>query len=283
MRVGITGANGYVGGILAQGCKDRGHQVTALVRHPEQVRLGPLFGAAIAFDLEAGVDVARLGQLEAIVHCAHDFSSPHPRVQNQRNVAGSLHLLQCAQKAKVERFLFISSMSAFPGCRSLYGQMKLAVERAVLAEGGMVVRPGLIFGDPLGGMMQALDKLVGRLPLVPLVGLGKNSLYLCHDRDLQELVNWLLLHGAPEPRPLLAAASEAMTLKQILTRLGQIRHKTPHFVPIPSALIYGLLKLPEALGLQFRIRSDGLVGLLHQDPQPCFDLPAAGLAFRAFF
>jgi hypothetical protein len=60
--------------------------------------------------------------------------------------------------AGVRRLVFISTISAFDGCRSFYGKGKLEVERITHSLGGWVIRPGLLYGEKPGGM---LGRLVG--------------------------------------------------------------------------------------------------------------------------
>jgi nucleoside-diphosphate-sugar epimerase len=95
---------------------------------------------------EIGDDPRRLpwGQVDALVHCAYDFRPKRWPEIHRVNVDGSIALLRAARESGVKRAVFISSLSSFPACRSLYGQAKLEIEAAALELGCAVVRPGLV-------------------------------------------------------------------------------------------------------------------------------------------
>src|SRR5436190_1222713 len=83
--------------------------------------------------------------------------------------------------ARGRRVVLVSSLAAFEGARSLYGRAKLELERAVLARGGVVLRPGVVFGVDAGGLFGSLARVIGRRPLVPLAGGGWQRLFVTHD------------------------------------------------------------------------------------------------------
>jgi hypothetical protein len=83
------------------------------------------------------------------------------------------------------RTVLISSLAAFEGARSRYGQTKL--ERAVLELGGVVLRSGLVFGVDAGGLFGAMVAAIRRHPFAPLIGGGSRRLFVTHDGHLCEL------------------------------------------------------------------------------------------------
>src|SRR5205814_3363974 len=103
------------------------------------------------------------------------------------NVAGSVALFQAAEAAGVVRRLFVSTISAWDGGRSQYGRGKLTVERAVRASGGLIVRPGLVWGCEGRGMFAALARIAA-LPVLPLFDGGRQPFFLIHAEDLAALL-----------------------------------------------------------------------------------------------
>src|SRR5262249_44792122 len=146
----------------------------------------------IQFELGRVPEAAALARLEALVHCAYDFSVAGWDAVNRRNVEGSVALIRAASQAGVGEIAFISSISAFSGCKSDYGRGKLAVEQAVLNAGGAVVRPGLIYGDAQRrGVFGALERLT-RLPVLPLFDGGQQPLYPVHIDDVVAFIALVL-------------------------------------------------------------------------------------------
>ena len=146
MTVAVTGARGYVGSRVADAIERAGGKVLRLGRAE-----APLGSEPPAFD---GVD--------ALVHAAWDFA-PHTRREIARvNVDGSVRLVDAARSAGAERIIFVSTLSAFPGCPSMYGRAKLDVEEHVRSLGGVAVRPGLVWGRPGGSLYARLAALADR-------------------------------------------------------------------------------------------------------------------------
>ncbi|HEX4085849.1 MAG TPA: NAD(P)-dependent oxidoreductase [Chthoniobacteraceae bacterium] len=268
MNAAITGASGYVGGAIAQGFRAHGWQVTELGRRSER-----------RFEL-GGDPPPDWAGIDALVHCAWDFKLTRREEIERVNVRGSIRLLEAARAAGVTRGVLISSLSCFEGCRSMYGQGKLVVEREALKLGFAVVRPGLVYGDRAGGMMGSLEKAV-KLPVVPLIGNGSQPQYPVHEADLAELVFALCQRPAPAA-PVSAAHGEAIPFRELLRRAAARRGRRPLFLPVPWPLILAGLKGMEALGLNPPFRSDSLTGFVFQNPDPDFSLAHQITAFRAF-
>jgi nucleoside-diphosphate-sugar epimerase len=278
----VTGANGYVGGVIAAALRRRGCNVVELGRKPSAAA-DP--GGYRRFSLGDPIDPLTLSGLDALVHCAYDFAPIDPAGIAQSNVEGTLALFRAARAAGVKQIIFISSMSAFEGCKSLYGQAKLSVEKNRDELGLIIVRPGLVYGSGARGMVGSLAKLASLPLLTPLVGLGNMVLYLAHEQDLGGLIDKLLDPLLPPPpTPIIAANDSPRTLRQIISILGASQGKGKKlFVPIPSTALWAMLKTAEAVGLRPRTRSDSLVSLMNQDPHPDFaGLHRLGVPFREF-
>jgi len=198
------------------------------------------------------------------------------------NVQGSIRLMEAARKAGVERGVFISSLSCFEGCRSLYGKGKLVVEGEALRMGFAVVRPGLVYGERPGGMMGALEKAVKASPVVPLIGDGGCPQYPVHEEDLAELVFALCQMDRAPVEPISAASGEGISFRELLRRIAARHGRKPMFLPVPWRLILVGLKAMETVGLNPPFRSDSLTGFVFQNPKPNFEAAHAISTFRAF-
>jgi nucleoside-diphosphate-sugar epimerase len=192
--------------------------------------------------------------------------------------------LEAARSAGVKKLVCISSISAFEGCRSLYGRAKLEIERLALAHGALVLRPGLIYGDRPGAMFGRLVEQVRKASFLPLPGGGGQVQYLVHNEDLLAFIQRHLRGQVPEVgRPFTAAHEQPWTFRQVLAEIARAVGKTPRFVPIPWRPLWAVLKMAEACRLPLGFRSDSLVSLMHQNPRPDFGPnAAAGLVCRPF-
>jgi len=280
MRYAITGASGYVGKAMVREVGRRGGEAVELGRRPS--RPG---GAHVPYTL--GVtdpETIPWEGVEALIHGAYDFRLTDPQAIEEINVEGSVRLLRSAHRHGVRRGVFISSFSAFEGCRSHYGRAKLRIEAEALRLGFAVVRPGLVFGDQPGGTMGSLWKVTALSPVLPLIGDGSYPQYLVHEDDLAAFVCGLCESAGPPPaRPLSAANPERVPLREVIARIAARQGKRVFLIPVPWPLVLGGARLLEALRLPSPFRSDSLIGLVYPNPAPDFALPPGVAApFRPF-
>jgi nucleoside-diphosphate-sugar epimerase len=276
MRVAITGAAGHVGSAIARRFQAEGWEVLAFGRRP-------LEGTRhVAYELGADPQKLPWTEVDALVHCAYDFRPKDWEQIRVVNVEASVGLLRTARE-QGKRAVFISSLSSFPGCRSLYGRAKMEIETAALEMGCAVVRPGLVWSRTPGSLLGALEK-ASRARFVPLIGDGSYPQYLVFDEDLAELVFALCQPDAPHiARALSAANPEKRSLRNLLQQMAEKQGNHPTFLPIPWRLMHAGLKTLETLGLPAPFRSDSLIGIVFQNPAPDFDLhEVPGITFRPF-
>jgi len=274
----ITGSNGYVGSCIKNYFAAHGWEIRELTRQPKPGSHG------VAFQLGADLSPASLAGVTALVHCAYDFKPLTWAEIRTVNVGGTEKLLSAAQAAGVGRIIVISSISAYAGCRSLYGRAKLEIEAIAQRHGALAIRPGLVYGDQPGGMFGKLQEQIRRAKIIPLIGDGSQLQYLVHEEDLSafaetfaagKLVTTGRLFSAAHPQP--------WPFKELLLAIARGLGKKISFLPLPWRLIWLGLKTAEACGLRLNFRSDSLVSLMYQNPQPDFSANAtAGLICRPF-
>jgi nucleoside-diphosphate-sugar epimerase len=276
LTVGITGARGYLGRRLAAGLAQTGHDV---------IRFGRSTGTESdvrAFDLRQPVNADELADVDVLIHAAWDMQEVRADRSWQTNVDGTIRLLDAARRAGVARTIFISSMSAYIGTRQLYGLAKLECERVVLAHGGAVVRPGLVYGPQPGGMFAALEKLC-QLPVVPLIAPDARQ-FTVHEDDVVAAIAALIAASEFPKVPLGLAHPQAITFAQLLGAICRSLDRRPIFVPFPWQVVLGALKTAETLNLVLPFRSDSLSGLVRPAPfVPNYELiRALGVNVRLF-
>jgi nucleoside-diphosphate-sugar epimerase len=274
----ITGAGGYVGGCLKNHFAARGWEVLELTRQPKPG------GRAVAFQLGAEVSTQALTGVTALVHCAYDFKPLRWEEICRVNVEGTRKVLEAARAAGVKRSVCVSTISAYPGCRSLYGKAKLEIEKIASATGALVVRPGLVYGSGPGGMFGKLVAQVRGSSVIPLIGDGSQIQFLVHHEDLSVFIETFTAGSqSPGPGLLTAAHPQPWPFRQLLLEIARALNKKVTFVPLPWRLVWAGLKGAETCGLRLNFRSDSLVSLMHQNPRPDFTPNAgAGLLCRPF-
>jgi len=253
--VAITGATGYVGGVLAERFAAQGFAVAPLVRAP-----GSAGSTARRYDLGQPLPPGALDGVDVLVHGAWDLKARGQTEVWHTNVDGTTRLLEAARRAGVKRVLFLSSMSAYPGTVQLYGLSKLAAEDAVLSGGGSVVRLGLVYGPRAGGMAGALAGLA-RLPVAPVV-CARARQFTVHEDDMAEALVRLARARRVPGKPVGIAHPVGVPFRDVVLGMAALRGAKPVLVPVPSWAVYGALRAAEACGLRPGFRADSLLGLM---------------------
>jgi nucleoside-diphosphate-sugar epimerase len=279
MRVAITGATGYVGSRITAFLRRHHCEVIPLVRDPAKLS-DP---RSTKFELGQPPLRGFLEGSDALVHCAYDFDCRSSREIHENNVVGSRLLVEEALRCGVERIIAISSASAFPGCRSVYGRTKLDIESIVSHAGGINVRPGLVYGPTPGGVFGAVLRRMQKAAFLPVLA-GSAIQRTLHEDDLNDAL-LRLLHAPPRSvsAPVFLAEEEPRTFRQVLTVMAEAIGRQPVLVPVPWLPAYAFLRLGEGLRLPMPFRSDSLLGLVHGNTTPDFT-PAKtlGCSCRAF-
>jgi dihydroflavonol-4-reductase len=122
----VTGATGFLGNHVARQLAARGEQVRVLARPSSDRRALADFPAEIVEgDLRDAASLARaLGGVKHVFHVAADyrFWAREPGEIYESNVAGTRNLLEAAQRAGVEKFIYTSTVAT------------VAVERPALGD-----------------------------------------------------------------------------------------------------------------------------------------------------
>lgn len=114
MKIIVTGAHGYLGTLLAEAITKNGWECVASLTANDGGK----------WCLPNQIDPQLLDSADALIHAAWDLNSLSQKKSYEINVKGSQLLFQQAQKAGVKKMIFISSLSAYEGCVSHYGQAK---------------------------------------------------------------------------------------------------------------------------------------------------------------
>ena len=120
MKIALIGATGFVGSAILKEALDRGHEVTAIVRHPEKlpphVKLHSQKG-----DVYNADDVARLVAGHEAVISAFNPGWGNPDIYNLQ-VKGTQAIINGVKKAGMKRLLFVGgagSLEVKPGVQAV--------------------------------------------------------------------------------------------------------------------------------------------------------------------
>ena len=262
----VTGSSGFVGSIIVRELR-KTTPVIGLARR--QTDPGDVPWSLADKDIS---NALRRRGVKTLVHAAWDLHASDRREIERECVAGSEALFSAAERAGVERIVFISTISAFAGCRSVYGQSKLAVEKMLAGRNHVVFRPGLVFGPQAGGVFDSIRKQVRGSRVLPLIGNGQAPQFLLHQTTLADAVARAVAgeFDSTAVAPITLAHPAPIPFRELVRDIAASESRKVGLVPIPWPLLWAGIRAGERAGLGLPFRSDSIVSFVYHDPHPDF-------------
>ena len=295
--IALTGATGFIGKHLLKELPKRGYRVRVLLRRPTALPEG--CPSAVIGDLARPYNMAEaLAGVDAIIHTAGlagTMSGVPEDDYRVFNTEATVGFARAAAKARVKRFVFLSSIRAQCGATAdgvlteerepkptdAYGRSKLAAEQglAALDMDWAALRMVLVYGPGVKGNMAQLIGLARKPYPLPLGSLAGRRSLISLD-SLADAIVSVLTTSQPLRRALIAAEPEPLTVPQMIAAMRAGLGRGPGLVPMPQALLGAAAR---ALGKSELF--DRLSGSLVADPSALMQLgwtprvsPREGLA-----
>jgi nucleoside-diphosphate-sugar epimerase len=263
MKILVTGATGFIGKCLVEELLALQHEIYAVVR-PSSNRQGLIEKGVklIEADLadEKCLEILAQYPVDVVYHCAGLVEDKDLQRLYKANVAATDHICAYAQKLRVNRIIYVSSVATVSGneqvpltedlpysATNLYGLSKLEAESLVLEyrRHGLpvaIMRPAMVYGE---GEPHAFDRIMRllRYRLLPLIDEGRYKMHIAYIRNvIQALVQALsddrFLEGS-----FFIADDEVLTQREVFSILSRVAiGRDP--VILPHSLTLVLTCLP---------------------------------------
>ncbi|HEX3534653.1 MAG TPA: NAD-dependent epimerase/dehydratase family protein [Gemmatimonadaceae bacterium] len=263
MKVLVTGGTGVVGQAAVTEILAGGHIVRLLARNAaEDARQWP--AGVEPWPANIGDQSELRGCAEGcdlVIHAAGIMEETGQLTYESINVDGTRNVLREAERCKVGRFIYLSSLGAETG-DSPYHRSKRRAEDLVrnFAGGWIILRPGNVYG-PGDDVVSLLLTVVRTFPVVPIIGTGEDKFQPIWVEDLaavlSECVRRVDLHG----RVLELAGEEKTCLNDLLDRMSEITGRSPARIPIPPFLASAGSTIAGLLGARLPINESQLMML----------------------
>lgn len=289
MKILVTGANGFIGSAVCQQLMLEGHTVFAGVRSLSQldsnknslvtpIHIGNLAEKSSHLaELFLGIDA--IVHTAARVHVMKDVSADPLSLYRAVNLEGTKQLVQAAIAAKVQRFIFLSSIKVngeettdhpfteldLPHPQDPYAQSKYEAEEYLLSQTQhikiIILRCPLVYGKGVKANFEKLLKLVKLgLPL-PLGGLNNQRSLLYVENLVSAISRCISKENIPSNLYLVADQPPVSTTKLMQIIAAATQRKLRLFTLPPYLFKAAMFFLP------FKAILSRLLGSLAIDSQ----------------
>ncbi|MFI5009731.1 MAG: NAD(P)H-binding protein [Solirubrobacterales bacterium] len=243
----LTGATGLVGSALLRRLLADGASVRCLVRDPRrlgtqrvrvQIALGDLTDPPSFRNALRGV--------HTVVHLAASIrDQPRGSIEELNGIA-TWRMVEAAQRAGVQRFVFFSVLGASTHHRARFFRAKALAEQAV-RESEMrttVFAPSIVYapGDP---WLTLLERLA-LLPVVPVSGRGRALYQPIWAEDVAECVMAALREGGDAER-LELAGPETLSYNDVIRLVLRSLNRRRPLLHVPTPMVSRSLRMLEAI------------------------------------
>lgn len=221
MNILVTGSSGFVGRRLVNALHRKGHNVMC-------------FDTGNGKDITKNEDiVAAMHGIEVVYHLAAVLDEKNAADLEEVNVQGTKNVLEAASKAKIEQFVFLSTVGVMGDIKGKvdetaaykpktpYEKSKAEAEKLVLsyqeALPVTIVRAALAYGN--NKYWQGIVKLVRKG--FPIIGSGKNKWQIIYVDDLVDVLVFLLGKEDALVETFIVAGESAPTLKQLYGEIAK--------------------------------------------------------------
>ena len=244
----LTGATGLVGSALLRRLTAAGQPVRCLVRDPRrlgpdrvrvQIALGDLADPPSFRNAMRGVDT--------VVHLAAAIRDQPVGSIEELNGIATWRMVQAAERAGVEHFVYFSSLGATSHDRTRFLRAKALAERAVLDSHirHTVFSPSLVYahGDRF---MTLLERIALLSPVMPVSGHGRALYEPIWVEDVADCV-MAALSGADGRERYELAGPQTLSHQQIVALMLRGAGRPRPLVNVPTAIVTRALRLVETL------------------------------------
>jgi NADH dehydrogenase len=245
----LTGATGLVGRAVLRRLTAAGEPVRCLVRDPR--RLGPdRVRVQIALGDLADPPSFRnaLRGVRTVVHLAGAIRDQPTGSIEELNGIATWRMVQAAERAGVQHFLFMSALGATSHDRTRFLRAKALAERAVRDSHvrHTILAPSFVYA-PADMLMTLLERLSLVLPVIPVSGRGQALYQPIWAEDVADCIVGALALPGDGARRFELAGPQTLSHQEIVELLLRAVGRPRPTVNVPTPIVSRLLRLLETL------------------------------------
>ena len=253
MKIIVTGAAGFTGSHVLARLAGTAHEVTGLVRRPEQVA-----------SLRAAGFRAELGELQDEARLTEVFRGQDLLL----NIASlgfghAAGIVAAAERAGVGRAVFVSTTAIFTGLNAPSKKVRVAAEERITCSrlAWTIVRPTMIYGSAQDRNICRLVRLVRRFPVIPVIGTGQRLMQPVYVEDLAAGI--IATGGQPAcaGKAYNLSGREPLSFDQLIRAVAAALNRRRLILHLPHRPIVSVLGFCERRGLVLPLKAEQVLRL----------------------
>ena len=235
----LTGVNSFLGNHLIQKFK-KSYYVSCLVRrNSKRNNYSNIKYYEVDF-LNPVFKKNMFNNIYAVIHILSIKSSYHPDIF-KINVDFTKKLVEAALLYKVQKFIYISSETVQLLGEDCYTKSKKQAEKEVsIHNNHLILRPTVIYGKKNTSDIGLLIALIKRIPIVPIIGNGKQLIQPISVEDVVKCIDSGLLNNISGIH--LIAGKNSLAYRDIVNLILRGLGKRRIVVHVPIGMSYVIAK-----------------------------------------
>ena len=238
----ITGGNGYIGEHLVSSLHKESFALKLLLNSDNTVDeinsnsvdcvYGDIRNKKLLNESLSGAD--------AVIHLAALVGSYNITDNMEINYEGTKNLLEACKQNNVERFIFISSVSAQRKVQGPYGKSKKLAEQAVIESelNYTIFRPTTVMGRESLGINRIIKNVNRFNFFIPMVGLGYNTRHPVYIMDFIDIIKKSINKQITFKKVYEVGGPQVIYFKDLVKLVNKkLGNKNKPLIPIPKQFV----------------------------------------------
>jgi predicted dehydrogenase/nucleoside-diphosphate-sugar epimerase len=233
--------------------------------------------------LDQSVIQQAIKESNAIVHLAAATSEKETdyRESYKVNVTGSKNLIDLCMKHEVKKFITLSSESTKRKIQGNYAKTKSIVDDLVRKSNleYTLLRPSIVYGPGSKGLFGKMMDYIRTLPVIPIIGDGKQCIKPIHVDDVTESIISCLENKKTERKEYDLTGADKITFNNFIKEILYVRDIEKKTVHVPFSIVYVAISFLSLFLKNPPVTKDNLLGL-KQVIDMKYDLASADFGFE---
>jgi NADH dehydrogenase len=236
----LTGATGFVGSNLLRDLLKDGYKVTCLIRDRNRGRKIEEIGASVCIGDILNIDSLIKGMegADTVIHLVGIIYERKESTFYKIHYEGTKNIIDAMKSLSINRYIHMSALGTRKNAKSNYHRTKFLAEEYVRNSGVnyTIFRPSIIYGEG-DQFINMLVKMVKFLPIIPIIGSGKNLLQPININNISQYFIGAIGNKKTNSKTYEIGGPDRISFEELIRLISDILNKKRLHIHIPSSLM----------------------------------------------